>query len=178
MNSAESFAIYCETANTTSSKKMESGSNLRVFNKTKINRGNDISLSEDGTTISLTRGCFHITAMSIVSYVDELDMEDGITKSLTVSICEKSNGGYCAIFEKGTIIEAPSDAEKAIAVGTVSHTSTAPSFIDTILNVEDMIHIQLIHQAGNVDNKNVFLTVSDGESVNRIFSQITIIKMN
>jgi hypothetical protein len=145
------FAVYAEHSD--SNKGMAStgglygGWNSRVFNRTEVHPVGDSIRLEPGTgTIVLTRGLYHLTAVSIVSYF-EGEAHGGGVPSRNPAL-----GGYCRLRDESRPGCASSETcqnEDAVAVGTMTSANMLPSSIDTYLQVDKEARLVLEHQIGS-----------------------------
>jgi hypothetical protein len=157
------FAVYAEHSD--SDKPMAKGMNIRVFNRTEVQHGATIRLEACTGTIHLSPGAYHVTASSMVTYVDP-DAKD----PTTVPMVPAPFGGYCRLRH---LENANCPNEQAICVGTISNADMLPSLIDTYVLVENDARIVLEHQIGdNVDG--IYLQVNAGGSSWHVFARISI----
>jgi hypothetical protein len=146
----DDFAVYAEHSD--SNKGMVStgglygGWNARVFNRTEVHpAGGDIRLESGTGTVVLTRGVYHITAVSIVSYF-EGEGPGGVPSR------NPALGGYCRLRDAsrpGCATAEECHNEDAVAIGTMTSANLLPSLIDTYLQVDKPeARLVLEHQIG------------------------------
>jgi hypothetical protein len=141
------------------------GWNLRVFNRTEVEKGTSIR-RENGTGVVILRpGLYHITTSSLVTY-DDLAPQGRVTTDVH-PYAGYSRLRYAADVGCGN--------EKAIAIGTIGTANMVPSLIDTYLEVEDgaTARIVLEHQVGN-DVSHLYLQGIWESSSWHVFARISI----
>ncbi len=152
------FAVFAEHSDC--NKSMESGSgpydgwNTRVFNRTEVEPTSGNIRLEPGTgTVILKQGIYHITAVSIVSYVDPVEPGDE-NPGGGVPSRNPAFGGYCRLRDEtrpGCETSAGCLNENTVAVGTMSSANMLPSLIDTYLRVDKPeARLILEHQVGPI----------------------------
>lgn len=157
-------AVYAEHSDTT--KKMQPGFNIRVFNRREVQQAASISCDTATGIVTLQPGLYHITATSTVTYSD-LDGKSG-----RVLIDPHPFGAYCRLrYAKDTNCK----NEQAIVVGTVSNADMIPSTLETYLMVEKPVQIVLEHQAGG-ETEGIYLQENSNKSPWHVFARIAIRK--
>lgn len=148
------FAVYAEHSD--SNKVMVStegpygGWNTRVFNRTEVPPASgSIRLEPETGTVILSRGVYHITAVSSVSYFETEDEKPGGG----VPSKNPALGGYCRLRDEtrpGCATPEGCLNENAVAIGTMSSANLLPSSIDTYLRVDKPeARLILEHQVGS-----------------------------
>jgi hypothetical protein len=170
---AVDYAVYGEYS--LSSKPMVAGWNTRVFNKREVEEGKNISLDDQTGVVTLKPGRYHVTAMSLVNYVDPAN-------PTVIPTVLAPPAGYARLrylkdalppdtVPTADVINASN--AKALSVGTGSDANALPSFMDTFLNVTDEAKLVVEHQVGE-DVKGLYLQVNENNSVWHINARITI----
>jgi hypothetical protein len=144
MDSLTDMAVYAEHSD--SQKEVKPDWNIRVFNRTEVQRGTSIRLDSKTGAITLGPGIYHITGSSQVTYNDPNFKPSGEGWNTE----PRPNAGYCRLRYAADV---DCDNELAITVGTISSANLLPSLIDTYLEVADQATVVLEHQVG----KNVAL---------------------
>ena len=145
------FAVYAEHSDSNkgmvSTGGMYGGWNARVFNRTEVHpAGSSIRLESGTGAVVLTRGIYHITAVSIVSYFEGESHGGGVPSR------NPAFGGYCRLRDESRPgCETAEDCrnEDAVAIGTMTSANMLPSLIDTYLKVDDEARLVLEHQIGS-----------------------------
>lgn len=144
------FAVYAEHSDSNkgmvSTGGMYGGWNARVFNRTEVHpAGTSMGLESKTGVVVLTRGIYHITAVSIVSYFDG-ESHGGVPSR------NPAFGGYCRLRDEnrpGCETAEGCRNEDAVAIGTMSTANMLPSLIDTYLQVDREARLVLEHQIGS-----------------------------
>lgn len=119
----------------------DQGWNVRVFNRTEVEKGRSIRREEGNGVVVLRPGLYHITGCSLVTY-------DDWAAPGRVTMDTQPLAGYCRLRYAADV---GCGNEKAIAIGTMGTANMLASMIDTYLEVEagTTARIVLEHQVGN-----------------------------
>lgn len=143
----------------------DQGWNVRVFNRTEIEKGGSIRREEGNGVVVLRPGLYHVTGCSLVTY-------DDWAAAGRVTMDTQPLAGYCRLRYAEDV---GCGNEKAIAIGTMSTANMLASMIDTYLEVEagTTARIVLEHQVGN-EVDHIYLQGIWANSSWHVFARISI----
>ena len=141
------------------------GWNVRVFNRTEVEKGGSIRREDGNGVVTLRPGLYHITACSLVTY-------DDWAAPGRVTTDTQPYGGYSRLRYAEDV---GCGNEKAIAIGTMSTANMLASTIDTYFEVEagSTARIVLEHQVGN-NVEHIYLQGIWESSSWHVFARISI----
>jgi hypothetical protein len=167
------YAVYAEYSLT--NKPMVAGWNTRVFNKREVQEGDHISLDDKTGVVTLKRGDYHVTAMSLVNYYDTAN-------PVIIPTSPSPPAGYARLryLEDAlppdtvpTIEAIDASNAKALSVGTGSDANALPSFMETYVHVDDEAKLVVEHQVGD-EVDGLFLQSNANGSIWHINARISI----
>lgn len=167
-----SYGVYAEYA-ADNNKLMLPGLNRRVFNKIEAQSGDDITLWDDGI-ITLQPGTYRLMGVSTIT------MQTGFAPPDFPS--NNNYPGYSVVIPVSAENLGVAMLESAIAIGTpCTAGDLAPSVFDAIYTTKNEVDIEVIHQAGQDLNHEVYLSIYDVEGMTspyHVVARVTITRMD
>ena len=145
---APEYAIFTELS--PDSKLMKDGWNTRVFTNTDTQKGRGITCDFTTGIVTLARGIYHVTGLSMVAYAT-----GGEPPEMT-TIRAPASAGYCRLrsFDPDRVL-APglrgieNDDPSIISIGSPSTANLTPSLLEAYYETDKPAQIILEHQSGS-----------------------------